>query len=227
MKNIKITVTNKRAKLAEEKRIVCGNSDYTVTFAFDDEWAAHSVKTARFRYKVKGLSRKQDVVFSGNTCPVPALSNTEEVQIGVYAGDMRTTTAAAVPCDTSILCGSPVHDKPPEDVYRQIVELCDGANTSAEQAAALAEQAAASAAQAEPHAAAAKDAAAHAETCAQTAHEAASEARLCVDESTEYARQASLSQAAADDCALRCEQAVAYVEELSGVAESIKKVVGV
>lgn len=124
MTNIKITVAKKRATLAQEARIVCGNSDYTVTFAFGDEWARYSVKTARFTYKVKGLRRKQEVVFSGNTCPVPTLSNTDEVLIGVYAGNLQTTTGAAVPCERSILCGDPVHEDPPEDVYNQVVELC-------------------------------------------------------------------------------------------------------
>jgi hypothetical protein len=124
MTNIKITVAKKRATLDHDARIVCGNSDYTVTFAFGDEWAGYSVKTARFTYKVKGLRRKQEVVFSGDTCPVPTLTNTDEVLIGVYAGNLRTTTGAAVPCDRSILCGDPVHEDPPEDVYNQVVELC-------------------------------------------------------------------------------------------------------
>lgn len=103
--------------------IVCGNSDYTITFTFDDEWSAEAVKTARFVYNRAGKRLYQDVVFSGDTIAVPVLSNVSFVLVGVYAGDLRTTTPAIIGCEKSILCGGgSTHDDPPEDVYNQILE---------------------------------------------------------------------------------------------------------
>lgn len=122
MPNIKITVADKRAALAEDTCIVCGNSDYTVTFIFDEEWADHPAKTARFKYKSKGVNRYTDVVFNGDTCKVPVLVGTHEVRVGVYAGNLQTTTGATIPCERSIRCSSPLHTEPPKDVYDQLME---------------------------------------------------------------------------------------------------------
>lgn len=120
---ISINVANKIARADNPPSIVCGNSDYTIAFDFDSEWAEYTVKTARFAYTVCGqLKRYIDVVFSGAECNVPVLSNIDEVEVGVYAGDLRTTTPAIIPCERSILCGGGAHDDPPEDVYNQIME---------------------------------------------------------------------------------------------------------
>lgn len=120
---ITIKVIDKRANVIGAPIIVCGNSGYTIEFDFDAEWDAHVIKTARFVYAKGGELKYQDVVFSGNTADVPILSNVREVYVGVFAGDLRTTTPARVPCDKSILCGGGVHEEPPEDVYLQILEL--------------------------------------------------------------------------------------------------------
>lgn len=120
---IKISVADKRASVIGAPVIVCGNSDYTIKFEFDEEWAGLDVKTARFVYAQAGAMKHQDVVFSGDVVDVPVLSNVRDVYVGVYAGDLRTTTPARICCTKSILCGDPVHDDPPEDVYNQIMEL--------------------------------------------------------------------------------------------------------
>lgn len=115
---INVYVRNKIAR-AEKTLYVCGNSDYIVQFDFDAEWDAHEVKTARFI----GGGVYQDVVFSGNECPVPIMSNTYSVKIGVFAGNLRTTTPASVPAEKSILCGIGSPAAPSPDVYAQIMEL--------------------------------------------------------------------------------------------------------
>lgn len=109
-------------------RIVCGNSDYKISFNFDEEWAAHGVKTARFIWN----GQYADVVFTGNVCDVPVITNTTMVAVGVYAGDLRTTTPALIRCDKSILCGDGLPVEPRPDVYAQIIELLNEAGVGVE-----------------------------------------------------------------------------------------------
>lgn len=98
-----INVANKVASyLKRGGGVVCGNTDYEVEFAFDSEWDAYETKTARFKWNGKFL----DVEFQGTTCPIPAVHHTDAIFVGVYAGDLRTTTPARIPCQPSILCGS-------------------------------------------------------------------------------------------------------------------------
>ena len=123
MKNINITVENKRATVVGSPVIICGNSDYTVTFAFDSDWNVTGVRTARFVYVKDGKVQHEDKVFSGNTVAVPILSGIDSVKIGVFAGELRTTTPAVVRCGASILCGSGEVHEPTPDVYDQIMAL--------------------------------------------------------------------------------------------------------
>lgn len=124
MIDIKINITNKIANAIGTPFIVCGNSDYTVTFTFDAEWGAYQEKTARFFFVADGIEQYIDVLFSGNTCNAPVLPNIEKVLIGVYTGNLRTTTGAEVRCKRSILFGGKVHEPPTtEDVYNEILEI--------------------------------------------------------------------------------------------------------
>lgn len=122
MKSILINVANKVATNPNKDKIVCGNKDYVIAFQFDEEWNEYEVKTARFLYQRRGYSLYQDVVFEGNECPAPSFSEIHEVLVGVYAGDLHTSTPAVVECERSVLCGSPVHDDPDDDVYNQLLE---------------------------------------------------------------------------------------------------------
>ena len=94
MNYINITVRGKMARAEERARVVCGNSDYTVRFDFDEEWAEYAVKTARFITEGGFFT---DVQFSGSDCAVPVLSGTRTLLVGVFAGDVRTTTPAYIP----------------------------------------------------------------------------------------------------------------------------------
>lgn len=113
---INISVENKIAE-ADGTLYVCGNSDFVAKFAFDAEWEAYENKTARFCYNNSYV----DVVFTGDKCPVPIISGTYFFNIGVYAGDLHTTTPARVPCKKSILCDTGFPADPPDDVYNQIM----------------------------------------------------------------------------------------------------------
>lgn len=113
---INISVENKIAE-ADGTLYVCGNSDFVAKFAFDAEWEAYETKTARFGYNNSYV----DVVFTGNKCPVPIISGTYFFNIGVYAGNLHTTTPARVPCKKSILCDTGFPADPPNDIYNQIM----------------------------------------------------------------------------------------------------------
>lgn len=100
-------------------RYVCGNSDYVIHFDFDNEWTEFETKTARFKCK-KGYV---DVVFSGDICAVPVITDVDLFSVGVYAGNIHTTTPAYVRAYKSILCGDMGPYDPPDDVYHQIMDI--------------------------------------------------------------------------------------------------------
>ncbi len=115
---IKCNVINKIARISSGVVAICGNSDYVIQFTFDEEWDAYETKTARFKWN----SNYTDVVFTGNECPMPIVQNTYNVEIGVYAGNLHTTTSAYLPMNKSILCDSGFPLDPPDDVYNQIMK---------------------------------------------------------------------------------------------------------
>lgn len=128
---IEVNVKNKIATAAQDYIVICGNSDYIIVFTFDDEWNGHEVKTARFGYTQDGVKKFIDVVFTENAVAMPVLSNVNTVEIGVYAGDLRTTTPCLLSCKKSILCEGGTPAEPEEDIYNQIVDLCNEAYTAA------------------------------------------------------------------------------------------------
>lgn len=115
-----VTVANKVATYnRRDGSIVCGNSDYSIQFVFDSEWEEHALKTARFKYNGTVI----DVPFEGDTVAVPKLRNTFLMTVGVFAGDLHTTTPAKVPCLKSILCEDGIPPDPEPDVYARIMAM--------------------------------------------------------------------------------------------------------
>lgn len=119
---IGVNVAEKTAAVSGCPQIVCGNSDYVIAFSFDAEWDAFPAKTARFAYRRNGTFRYEDVLFEGDSVPVPVLRDIDEVAVGVYAGSLHTSTPARIPCARSITDGAAVHDPPTPDVYDQLLE---------------------------------------------------------------------------------------------------------
>ena len=116
---IAVSVRRKIAEAEKDALYVCGNSDFVIVFDLDEDWDEHETKTARFTWN----GGRQDVIFEGNECPVPVISNTYSFGVGIFAGNLETSTPARVPCKKSILCsGGPPHDPPP-DVYAQIMAM--------------------------------------------------------------------------------------------------------
>lgn len=127
MPDINITVRDKIAKAEGSPEIVCGNSDYAVVFDLDSEWDTYDLKTMRVVWIdiLTGTPRYNDVPFSGNSAIIPAVYNAYEIAVGIYAGDIRTTTPARIPCDRCITDGSVVHETPSASVYEQIIDLLE------------------------------------------------------------------------------------------------------
>lgn len=115
---IEIEIKNKIAR-SPEAEIVCGNSDYEIHFSFDEEWSEYNVKTARFRYN----GTKADVVFEGNVCNAPIIKGASFCTVGVFAGNLHTTTPAVIVCKRGALCDDGMPADPTPDVYAQIMEL--------------------------------------------------------------------------------------------------------
>lgn len=121
MPDVNIKVKNKIA-VGDGTVIVCSNTDYTAVFDFDAEWDEYETKTARF------ISNGEytDIVFTGNKCAIPAQQNTHGVQVGVFAGDLHTTTPAYFDCAKSILCDGGAPADPAPDVYNQLMKKLNG-----------------------------------------------------------------------------------------------------
>ena len=136
MPEIMITVRNKIAQVYGIPHIVCGNSDYSAIFDFDSEWDEYNAKTMRIVWKdmCSGNLMYNDVLFEGSTVMIPKIYGTDRVCIGVYAGDIHTTTPACVECTRCITDDSPVHESPTPDVYNQLMqylaELANGTSTA-------------------------------------------------------------------------------------------------
>lgn len=105
--NMIIRVEKKIAKAIGAPVIICGNSGYTITFELDAEWHDKVEKTARFVWaSATGVMKYTDQKFSGDTVEVPILVNIERVYVGLFAGELTTTTSATINCKKSILCQS-------------------------------------------------------------------------------------------------------------------------
>lgn len=119
-KTLHIAVNDKVATYCQRDGvIVCGNSDYEIEFAFDSEWSSHAVKTARF---IHGKTY-EDVVFEGNTVAVPVMRGITSLAVGVFSGNLKTTTPALITCRKSVLCEGGSPSEPTPDVYAQIIDL--------------------------------------------------------------------------------------------------------
>lgn len=124
MNNIVIRIRNRHAMLMTQSYIVNGNTSYIVEFDFDAEWSEFGEKTARFVYcDEHGARHWIDVPITNNTCNVPKLERVDKVEVGVYAGNIRTSTAALIPCLWSILCCRGEKYTPKRDCFNELMEL--------------------------------------------------------------------------------------------------------
>ena len=103
---IQINIADKRAAVVGDPVIICGNGGYSIEFSFDSGWDNVGTKTARFVYVRAGEQQHQDVEFDGTTVAVPVLAGVSEVQVGVFAANLRASTPVRIPCELSIRCAA-------------------------------------------------------------------------------------------------------------------------
>lgn len=122
MPEIQVEVKKRIPRQTDNIKYIFGNGDYTVRFAFDSEWAAYPVKTARFCYG----GSFTDVVFQGDVCQMPRISQALRVYVGVFAGESLVTQG--VELDTAPSIRSPEGDpaEPETVVYDAIMEAVNG-----------------------------------------------------------------------------------------------------
>lgn len=120
---LSVAVRNRIAVYGSREKLILGNSDYKVRFDFDGEWDSCPVRTARFRYRDEhGEWTVHNIIFEGTECTVPVLPMTETLYVGVYGGNIRTTTEAEIPCRPSALSFEGTPAAPLADVYSAIME---------------------------------------------------------------------------------------------------------
>lgn len=118
---INITVKGKVAS-SDTKAIVNGNSDYAVNWVLDGEWADYDTKTMRVRHYDGTVI---DCIFTGCSCSLPIITETCMIEIGLFAGNLITSTPVTISCTRCIMDDEgPVKDPMP-DVYAQIMERLD------------------------------------------------------------------------------------------------------
>ena len=120
MPEIVVTVKNKMA-VGDGSVIVCNNSDYVVRFALDSEWDALALRTMRIVYDSYSHT---DIAFSGDTVALPTIIDRTSIGIGLYSGDIHTSTCAMFDCERSVMGNNSHAVAPPSsDVYNEIVEM--------------------------------------------------------------------------------------------------------
>lgn len=122
MPDINITVAHKVA-VSDTQAIVCDNSDHTVNWTLDEEWSAYDTKTMRTIY-LDGTYT--DKVFSGDVTALPVCTVPGAVQIGLFAGDIRTSRVAILRALPSVRSAAGAPADPTPDVYDQLMDLIKG-----------------------------------------------------------------------------------------------------
>lgn len=117
MPDINITVAHKVA-VSDTQSIVCDNSDYMVHWTLDEEWRAYDTKTMRTIYMDGTFT---DKVFSGDTIELPVCTVPGVVQIGLFAGDIRTSRVAILRALPSVRSAAGAPADPTPDVYDQLM----------------------------------------------------------------------------------------------------------
>lgn len=173
MPTINVTVRNRIATAQRWQCIICGNSDYIVDFDLDDEWNDMPNKVAVFVTNTRGNIRHERVLFDGSTCGIPVLRGVNMVDIGIEAGDIRTTTPAHVKCEACITDRAGMPQEPENNVYGQILAMTNDIAQAVIAASEQAESAQTAASAAARDAQTTRTAASAAASSAQTAQECA------------------------------------------------------
>lgn len=102
--------------------VVCDNSDYTVVWQLDEEWAQFESRTMQVNYKEGTYER---VLFTGDACALPAIPVKDWFYIGLFAGDIHTTRPAKLFANRAITTDCGEERDPTPDGYAQAIKALD------------------------------------------------------------------------------------------------------
>ena len=123
IKPIVIKVTDKVPELVSGPEfVVCDNSDYTVAWQLDEEWAQFEHRTMQVNYKDGTYER---VLFTGSSCTLPAIPVSGPVHVGLFAGNIHTTRPARLLAVRSATTDSGEERDPMPNGYAQAIKAPD------------------------------------------------------------------------------------------------------
>lgn len=102
--------------------VVCDNSDYTVVWQLDEEWAQFEHRTMQVNYKDGTYER---VLFTGDSCTLPAIPVSGPVHVGLFAGDIHTTRPARLLAVRSATTDNGEERDPMPNGYAQAIKALD------------------------------------------------------------------------------------------------------
>lgn len=106
----------------QKKKIIGDNTEYVANFIFDEEWNG-KVKTARF---INNGIYKDVILNDKDSCNIPIeVMKSGIVEVGVYAGNLQTTTATCVMITPSILEKYGIPSDPTPEIYAQIIAIVE------------------------------------------------------------------------------------------------------
>ncbi len=103
--------------------ITCDNSDYTVVWQLDEEWAQFEHRTMQVNYSDGTYER---VLFTGDSCALPAIPVKDWFYVGLFAGDIHTTRPLKLFGYKAVTTGDGEERTPMPNGYAQAIEALDG-----------------------------------------------------------------------------------------------------
>ena len=118
MKEIHVTVRDGVAFQTDHTAYIAGDGEAWVVFSFEDDWSRYPAKVARFQTE----SGYQDVMFRGERCHVPVFTYAQKLEVGLYAGNLRTTTPARIFVRPGIRSAWGAPEDPEPNLFDQLME---------------------------------------------------------------------------------------------------------
>lgn len=123
--SVVIKVTDKVPELVSmpPRGITCDNSDYTVVWQLDEEWAQFEHRTMQVNYSDGTYER---VLFTGDSCALPAIPVKDWFYVGLFAGDIHTTRPLKLFGSKAVTTGDGEERTPMPNGYAQAIAALDG-----------------------------------------------------------------------------------------------------
>ena len=118
MKEIHVTVRDGTAFQTDHTAYITGDGEFYVVFALEDNWQDYPIRVARFQTE----NGYQDVMFRGDRCHMPVFTYAQKLEVGLTAGNLRTTTPARIFMRQGIRSAWGPPEDPQTSIYDQILD---------------------------------------------------------------------------------------------------------